>query len=282
MLDHDCTPKHLHKVLMKKSRFASKTVRESMTTAPEVIKGTPYNPDGVQAEYKATSNKARIEQAEKNLQSNEDEVRGRIFSKEDISDQTIVDGQILAAKLQKSGHFNDAINVLETLSEKLSRAGQTVQAASIWNKLTPEGALKYAEKVVKDSNKKSPKGDIAEKLNKKAKKIIEAVGKPDDLDLENAVENAKKTVKKKAERDSAKRKATQPKPAEEKPVNAVKEAKELGSYVEQFNKKPIKNHKALALKAKTLARNLTQEQFEAAMAKLSQEDINAVGELLGC
>lgn len=282
MLEHDCTPKHLHKVLIKKSRFASKTVRESATTAPEVIHGTEEHPEGLQATYQVTSNKARVEQAEKNLQANEDEVRGRIFRTDDISDQTIVDGQILAAKLQKSGHFNDAINVLETLSKKLTKAGQTVQAASIWNKLTPEGALKYAEKVVKDSNKKSPKTDIAEKLNKKAKKIIDAAGKPEEPALDEAIENAKKAVKKKAEVDSAKRKARQPKAAEEKPVNAVKEAKELGSYVEQFNKRPIKNHKALAMKAKTLAKNLTQEQFEAAMAKLSQEDINAVGELLGC
>lgn len=176
MLEHNCTPKHLHAVLTKKSRFASKTIRESMTTAPEVIKGTPHNPQGAQAEYRVTSNKERIDKAHQAIQGNEDEVRGRIFNREDISDQTIVDGQILAQKLQESGNFNDAINVLETLSEKLSRAGQTVQAASIWNKLTPEGALRYAEKVTRKAGKKLTP-EAAEDITNQAKKVQAAKNK---------------------------------------------------------------------------------------------------------
>lgn len=56
----------------------------------------------------------------------------------------------------------------------------------------------------------------------------------------------------------------------------------LHSSVDEFHAQPTKNYKALAGKAKQLANQLTPEEFESAMGKLSQDDLNAVGRLVGC
>ncbi|OIP58381.1 MAG: hypothetical protein AUK19_03745 [Candidatus Moranbacteria bacterium CG2_30_45_14] len=46
---------------------------------------------------------------------------------------------------QNVGNFNAAANVAKEVATKLTEAGRTVQAASLYNKLTPEGLTRYAQ-----------------------------------------------------------------------------------------------------------------------------------------
>lgn len=56
----------------------------------------------------------------------------------------------------------------------------------------------------------------------------------------------------------------------------------LHTSVDDFNAQPTKNYQSLARKTRDLAQHVSEDEFESAMGKLSREDLNAVGRLLGC
>ncbi|MEK7499880.1 MAG: hypothetical protein AAB649_04720, partial [Patescibacteria group bacterium] len=81
--------------------------------------------------------------------------------------ERVATGFRLIDELQNAGNFERAITVAENLAEKLTRAGQTVQAASIWNRLTPEGALVAANRIVNRVNESLPKWSKEAKISEK-------------------------------------------------------------------------------------------------------------------
>ncbi len=62
--------------------------------------------------------------------------------------------QLLAKEAQDTGKWQEALDIVEITSRKAREQGQAIQALSIWGRLTPEGMLKYAQRVVDNANTK--------------------------------------------------------------------------------------------------------------------------------
>lgn len=63
----------------------------------------------------------------------------------------------LIQKYQKEGKWSEAIELVELTSKKAMKAGQSVQAFSLWSKMTPEGMTKYAQSLIDKANAKFAK-----------------------------------------------------------------------------------------------------------------------------
>lgn len=75
-------------------------------------------------------------------------------------------GEALIYDAIKRGDIKEANNISIKLAEHLTEAGQAVQAASILKRMTPEGMLDYANRVINRANR-----DLAEKFGRQAQKI---------------------------------------------------------------------------------------------------------------
>jgi hypothetical protein len=106
-MKHHCTPEHLHDVLTKPSRFASKTVKESARTA-EQVKAQ------VKASYESTTNQGRVLEAHTQIEAKGElklytQTLQNLEPGKAFDDQDIVNAQVLAQRFQKEGDFDTAI-----------------------------------------------------------------------------------------------------------------------------------------------------------------------------
>jgi hypothetical protein len=74
------------------------------------------------------------------------------LAREDATDTGVAVGSELIKKLQADGNYETAIDIAEDLATKLTRAGQTAQAASIYGRLTPEGVLRFTQRELQKFN----------------------------------------------------------------------------------------------------------------------------------
>lgn len=103
----------------------------------------------------------------------------------DVSKDDVVAGSILAHRLAEDGHLDRAVDVIDDLSRKLTQAGQSVQAASLISRLSPEGVLLAAQRRM-PTGAKLP-ADKAESLVAQAKAVRESDARV--VELENQIEN---------------------------------------------------------------------------------------------
>lgn len=113
-----------------------------------------------QATYDVLHNKDLINQA--SVEANKEGAFGNLLGrtlnpKEEMSALDFETGRQLATKLLSEGKTQDALNLIEGLANKASKAGQAVQALSLWSKITPEGAIAQAEKIINNYNKNATK-----------------------------------------------------------------------------------------------------------------------------
>lgn len=92
------------------------------------------------------------------IMSNPEKVRADIISKmtDEEAELTALDfekSRQLFQSLQEQGRFDEAINLLQGITQKGTKAGQAVQALSMWSKTTPLGAQKYAQMLLDKYNK---------------------------------------------------------------------------------------------------------------------------------
>lgn len=92
------------------------------------------------------------------IMSNPEKVRADIISKmtDEEAELTALDfekSRQLFQSLQEQGRFDEAINLLQGITQKGTKAGQAVQALSLWSKTTPLGAQKYAQMLLDKYNK---------------------------------------------------------------------------------------------------------------------------------
>lgn len=131
------------------SRYVSKTLPDSDFVGVETK-------DKLGSTYQQTTNAARADNTLKQLDIEgvdnfAAKVSGRLEGKT-ITDQTVFDAQGAAQALEKRGDeasLQAAADIYNKLSTKLSEAGQTVQAASIMARQTPEGLSYFAQKQFK-------------------------------------------------------------------------------------------------------------------------------------
>ncbi|MDA8220108.1 MAG: hypothetical protein M0Z35_00010 [Desulfitobacterium hafniense] len=146
-----------------RERQFAQNVRDSQVATGEIKQNTLDNP----LTYEPITNKETFSKAKAIV--GEDAVKARdLFDapSKGISANDVALGEALITKAIKDGDTVGANRLIADLAEKLTTAGQAVQAASIFKRLSPEGMLLYAQRVVNSTSK-----DLLENMGKKAPKV---------------------------------------------------------------------------------------------------------------
>ena len=125
-----------------RSRFASQTAPNSGNLSEDLAQAVRENASS----YKKSTNSGSVEESINFLNNRTedeaiDDVLNRL-SQKNIDRQAVTDAIAVAASLDNKGGTRNlelAQNIYDTLSTQLTKAGQTVQAASIISRRTPEG-----------------------------------------------------------------------------------------------------------------------------------------------
>lgn len=136
-------------------------IKQSKLTQTMADRGTlPEEFKNLSPEYQVLHNADIANQATEALNTNPNKVLGELqqkaFNKE--SELSALDFEMARqtiSKLYQEGRTEEALALTEQISQKASKAGQSVQALSLWSKTTPEGAVRYAQKIISDYNKKA-------------------------------------------------------------------------------------------------------------------------------
>lgn len=131
------------------------TLRESGKLTDDVQRGVEATPSRA---YQPITNKDTVDAATERIGRGVDEAEAfALGGKGKTNADQVATGFRLIQQFQDSGQTERAVTIAERLAERLTEAGQTVQAASIWNRLTPAGALVAAKRMVKAINQNLPK-----------------------------------------------------------------------------------------------------------------------------
>ncbi len=145
-------------------------------------------------ELNTTTNEARLREAERLVDENFDASLNLVREGEKFtSDMEGAIGNILYGKLQQQGRYDEAIQIIESLSRKARKAGQDIQILSLWSKTTPEGMARWATKTLNEAGV-----DVNPKL---IAEITENVRISQEATPEQLSELIKKQIKNKTERD---------------------------------------------------------------------------------
>jgi hypothetical protein len=122
--------------------------------------------------YEVSHNADLTKKAIENVTDNIDVVKTSLLEKDTYTAQDFEDARLIVSRLFSEGKTDEALNLIKTVSQKGSKAGQSVQAMSLWSKMTPEGAVRNAQKMVDEYNALHPKNPI-ELTPEQTKKIMD-------------------------------------------------------------------------------------------------------------
>lgn len=106
-----------------------------------------------------------------------DRAEAQLLGKTKFKPDDVATGMRLIQQLQGAGQVERAVSIAEKVAKQLTEAGQTVQAASIWARLSPEGALLAAQRKVTRINENLLRGQAEVKLSPaQAQEITDAAG----------------------------------------------------------------------------------------------------------
>jgi adenylate kinase family enzyme len=127
---------------MKKRRKFIQTVKSADKTAPEVKQK-------IESRYTPITNEETLRQAKEYVDTDYNSAIELVEGPSRTSTFANAVGIVLIDKAQAEGRFSDAIRLVERLAEKNTELGQAVQALAMYERLTPEGILQYAERQVR-------------------------------------------------------------------------------------------------------------------------------------
>ena len=139
-----------------KTRSLPQSVLEAKGTPKEVKEIIKENP----ATYEVLKNKDLTAQASKELTGNFDNELIRLSSTKDFDALDYEKSRQIAKNLFDMGKYQQAVDLIDNVSENATKKGQAIQALSLWSNMTPEGAVYKAQKLVREYNKKYPKKQI--------------------------------------------------------------------------------------------------------------------------
>lgn len=179
----DASPK------ISKERGFARSVRLSPETAQpikESLKEIPLT-------YESLQNRQIIDSAKLRVNNSVDDAKKFIYDSIEPDAEVTATGIELMRHYQKNKDYLSAINIADQLAEKLTKAGQSIQAAKLYANLSPEAVLIKAQKLVREANKNKPfwqkeiqlSEDTAKNLSELAEKMKTATG---DLKMELADE----------------------------------------------------------------------------------------------
>jgi hypothetical protein len=167
----------------KKKRKHVETLANSPSIPDQVAEDIRKDP---RATYTPQSNEETLNTANQIIDGDYEKAERRFLEKDLESAEDVAVADLLIQKATADGNYDKADELAISLSEKLTKAGQVVQAASIIKRLSPEGMLIYANKelnnavetIKKDNPNEYKKlvenGVITEKNGKGRIKLTEA------------------------------------------------------------------------------------------------------------
>jgi hypothetical protein len=134
-------------ILKPQSKFAQ-TIADSKNTVPQLSKDLK----NLNLGYDKVTNEQSLMQANKRIADNsENAVRFVLDTTTPSAEHTATALQLIN-KFQNEGNFERAVDIASDISSKLTKNGQAIQAASIYDRLSPEGILMYAQRRVNKLN----------------------------------------------------------------------------------------------------------------------------------
>jgi hypothetical protein len=102
--------------------------------------------------YTPMSNEELVNYANDYIKSDTEKAFQFVKNANKFDPRHITVGHRLIDELQKTGQYDKALDVVERLAEQGTKAGQSIQSYSIYNRLTPEGQLLRAQRHVNKIN----------------------------------------------------------------------------------------------------------------------------------
>lgn len=132
------------------------TLRQSGKLTDDVQRGIEASPTRT---YEQITNQGTVDAAIQRIGRGVDDAESYALGggRKELDAEQVATGFRLIEEFQRTGLVQRAVTMAERLAERLTQAGQSIQAASIWNRLTPEGALVAAQRIVRRVNEKLPK-----------------------------------------------------------------------------------------------------------------------------
>lgn len=139
-----------------KTRSLPQSVLEAKGTPKEVKEIIKQD----MSTYQVMHNQDLIKQATDEIAGNFDNELIRLSSAKDFDALDYEKSRQIAKNLFSMGKYQQAVDLIDNVSENATKKGQAIQALSLWSNMTPEGAVYKAQKLVREYNKKHPKKQI--------------------------------------------------------------------------------------------------------------------------
>jgi len=121
---------------LEKSGFGQ-TVAKNPNTVPEVAA------EANKLKYEPITNADTIAKADAKIAEGTDEALKYYYSTPKPDTDQVAVGMQLIKKFQDEGNYEQAISIINDLAPKLTKEGQAIQIVAMYNKLTPEGVVRY-------------------------------------------------------------------------------------------------------------------------------------------
>ncbi len=132
---------------LPKSQFAQ-TIADSKNTTEQLSKDLKELDLG----YDKVTNQKSLEQANTRIATDSEKAVRFVLDTKDPSAEHTATAIQLINKFQKEGNYERAVDIASDISTKLTKNGQAIQAASMYDRLSPEGILLYAQRKVNKLN----------------------------------------------------------------------------------------------------------------------------------
>lgn len=197
----------------EKERGFATTLRESDKT-PQTFK------EKLKSAFTSISNEESLANANRRMR-NVEEAASYAMGNSRFTAEKAATAQRLIDHFNKTKNFQRAVDIAEKVSEEATNAGQSIQALSMFNQLTPEGVLIKAQRLAAKTNEKLLLGQtevkvtakMAENISELAQTTQKMTGVKDLANnIENILDKAKSGAKlTKTETDELKRFVTESK-----------------------------------------------------------------------
>jgi hypothetical protein len=132
-----------------KQRGFAKSVAENKKTPEELAAELE------KIRYSPLSNKETLTFADKLIKKSETEALS--FAKSNTDTNANATALRLIEKYINEGKFTEANQLTKEVSPRFTKAGQEIQILSAYGRLTPTGAIKYAQNLINEANKANPR-----------------------------------------------------------------------------------------------------------------------------
>lgn len=150
----------------KKRKFIQTVLGSDKTT--EELKGATKELDQF---YEGVSNKESIAKADRDIKANITQAEKDVFEAKGLDANVAVKGIRLIKHHESLGNWEEAVKIVDHLTTMGKKAGQGIQAFTLWNKLSPETIVKMSDKMMNEVNKKDLPKEVKEIIFKKMSDI---------------------------------------------------------------------------------------------------------------